>query len=198
MSTRRVRIGTNRRRRLTCPRVAGLGRSPVTARILILTGASSTGKSTVAQELQRLSPTPAIFLEADRFGLPSDARSRSALRTNRTSNGQSLQLAMCTAFYQTLKLWLENDINVIAETIFRDDSQISVCRSTLEGVPYSIVRLVCEDAVQLDRERQRTDRRPGVAQITATTEVIPADLDLELDTSRCTPFDAAAVLLRFL
>ncbi|MGH2585065.1 MAG: phosphotransferase-like protein [Dehalococcoidia bacterium] len=170
----------------------------MTARILILTGASSTGKSSVARELQRLSQEPAIFLESDRFGLPSDARSRSALRTRGALNEQSLQLRMNTAFYQTVRLWFENSVSVIAETIFRDDNQLSICRSSLGEVPYSIARLVCEDAVRLDREHRRTDRRSGTAQITAETEVVPAHLDLELDTSRRTPFEAAVVLLRFL
>jgi chloramphenicol 3-O-phosphotransferase len=87
---------------------------------------------------------------------------------------------------------------VIVETIFRDESQVCICRNTLAAVPYAIVRLVCDREVRAERERQRSDRRPGLSDASALAEFIPNGLDLELDTTRISPTETAARLLTIL
>jgi chloramphenicol 3-O-phosphotransferase len=84
------------------------------------------------------------------------------------------------------------------ETVFRDAEQLAVCHDTLAAVPHVVVRLVCDRAVRLARERQRVDRRPGVSEASAQAEVIPADLAATLDTTAATPDELATVLLALL
>lgn len=101
------------------------------ARILVLTGASSTGKTTVAREIQRLAPLPVVFVPADNFDLPRDARSLAALREATGSEAQALQMAMFRAYYEGLKQWPLNGISAIAETIFRDEAHNCASAGTL-------------------------------------------------------------------
>jgi chloramphenicol 3-O phosphotransferase len=170
----------------------------MTARILVLTGASSTGKTTIARALQRLASTPAILVAADDFDLPRDARSLVAARQAGEGAVAALQTAMFRAFYEGLARWPANGVSAIAETIFLDEEQTRICRDALRRVPHAIVRLVCDGAVRAERERRRRDRRPGRSDETALAEVIPDDLALELDTTTCRPADAAARLLPYL
>jgi chloramphenicol 3-O phosphotransferase len=139
----------------------------VMARILILTGASSTGKTTIARAVQRLVPRPTVVVAADDFDLPADAHARVAMRAAPVAEVAALQRAMFGAFYAGLAPWPAHGIGVIAETIFLDQEQPRICRQALAGLPYAIVRLVCEPAVRADRERQRLDRRPGRSRTTA-------------------------------
>jgi chloramphenicol 3-O phosphotransferase len=170
----------------------------MTARILILTGASSTGKTTIARELQRLAPTPAILVAADDFDLPRDARSLVAVRQAGEGAAAALQAAMFRAFYEGLARWPANGVSVIIETIFLDEEQPRFCQDALREAPHAIVRLVCDRKVRLERERRRRDRQPGRSDETALAEVIPDRLALELDTTACRPADAATKLLPFL
>jgi chloramphenicol 3-O phosphotransferase len=169
----------------------------VAARILVLTGASSTGKTTVARALQRLAPKPVIVMAADDFDLPRDARSLTTLRARDNDEVAALQSAMFKAFYEGLARWPANGISAIAETIFRDEDQLRICRDTLRAVPHAVVRLVCDREVRAARERRRQDRRPGMPDATGLTEVIPDGLDFELDTTSTSPADVAARLLPY-
>ena len=67
-------------------------------RILVLTGASSTGKTTIARELQRLAPAPAVFVSGDDLDLPPDARSVAALRGSESAESVTLQMAFYRGF----------------------------------------------------------------------------------------------------
>jgi chloramphenicol 3-O-phosphotransferase len=166
------------------------------ARILILTGASSTGKTTVARAAQRLTPRPTVVMAADDFDLPADARARATPRTEAES--VALQAAMFRAFYEGLARWPAHGINVIAETIFLDEEQVRICRQSLVEAPFAIVRLVCDRAIRVEWEHRRGDRRPGRSDETAAADVIPDGLALELDTSRESPTAIASRLLPFL
>jgi chloramphenicol 3-O phosphotransferase len=168
------------------------------ARILVLTGASSTGKTTIARALQWLAPKPAVLVAADDYDLPKDARSVVALRQADEDEAAALQAAMFRAFYEGLARWPANGVSAIAETIFLDQDQLCICRDALRGVPHAIVRLICDREVRLERERRRPDRQPGRSEATALTEVIPDGLALEVDTTSCRPADAATKLVAFL
>jgi chloramphenicol 3-O phosphotransferase len=169
----------------------------MTSRILILTGASSTGKTTIARALQRLTPTPTVFVAADDFDLPRDAQSLVVLRQAGEDEAAVLQAAMFRAFYEGLARWPANGVSAIAETIFLDEDQPRICRDALRGVPHVIVRLVCDREVRAERERRRRDRRLGRSDETAQAEVIPDGLALELDTTDCLPADATTKLLPY-
>jgi chloramphenicol 3-O-phosphotransferase len=170
----------------------------MTARVLILTGASSTGKTTIARALQRLTPKPTVVVAADDFDLPRDARSLVAVRQAGEGAVAALQAAMFRAFYEGLARWPANGVSAIAETIFLDEDQPRICQDALRGVPHAIVRLVCDREVRVDRERRRRDRQPGRSEETALAEIIPDRLALELDTTSGRPADAATKLLPFL
>jgi chloramphenicol 3-O phosphotransferase len=170
----------------------------VAARVLILTGASSTGKTTIARELQRLAPTPTVILVGDDFDLPRHARVIAALRAAPPEAASALQAAMTRAFYESVARWSANGIGVIAETIVKDLEHPSIYRAALRDLPYAVVRLTCDRSVRVERERGRRDRACGVSDDTAGREVAPDDLALELDTSALRPADAAERLLAFI
>jgi chloramphenicol 3-O-phosphotransferase len=167
----------------------------MTAAAIVITGASSTGKSTVAVEVQRLADRPIVFLSGDAMDLPQDAACRAYLRSLPKREGQRLQEGIYKAFYTTLQVWVTNGVSVIGEALFKSTSEIQICEAALASVPHFIVRLVCREDVRSAREAARGDRVAGTTVATAAAESIPAEVALELDTSEITAIEAAQAIV---
>ena len=121
-----------------------------TAKILILTGPSSVGKTTVLRALQLMMETPALVLPADDFSIPEEARSKALLRSANRTARLSLHRSAYRAYYRTLVVWQRHGFRVLGETIFKDPDHLQVFSEELANTPYLLVRLTCESGLRAD------------------------------------------------
>jgi chloramphenicol 3-O phosphotransferase len=166
------------------------------ATVIVLTGPSSTGKSSVALEVQRLAARPTVFLSGDAMDMPPDARSRSFLASLPELDQQRWQLAVYAAFYRSLAAWAANGIDIVGEAVFKSEAEVEICAAELQEASYLVVRLTCDERVRIERERRRGDRPLGTTAATAAAEFVPSALDLEIDTTHTPVREAASLIVQ--
>ena len=154
---------------------------------IVLTGASSSGKSTWRKRFSVLAPRPMAFLSGDAMDLPPDVLSKQYLKGIPEADAEVWQESVYRSFYRTLAVWGDAGVGVIGEALFKSERVVDICRQELAGRQFVIVRLVWDEAVRVQRELRRGDRPRG------TTLGIWewAQVDLEIDTAATPPVDAA-------
>jgi chloramphenicol 3-O-phosphotransferase len=160
--------------------------------VILFTGASSTGKTTVARLVQRQSPLPAVLLLGDDVRLARPSAGAEWLRRLSATDLRAFQLDFDQAYYAALAAFPRYGFHVIGEVSLRDKSRRDLCEAFLSSVPHLLVRLFCDSTVRSERERSRRDVAPGLSDETARDEVTDLDFDLVIDTGRLSPDEATA------
>ena len=160
--------------------------------LVLLTGPSSAGKSTVAAALQRLTQLPAVFLPGDALELPEDCVSRQRLRRLAVEDAVAVQLALDRAYVEALARFVANGFHAIGEVIFKDRIRTDIYRAGMADVRSLLVRLTCTDEERRARELARGDRPLGLSDETSAVEIrVPG---LVLDTTEKAPDDIAKAI----
>lgn len=153
--------------------------------IILLNGTSSSGKTTLATELQQMLPSPWVFLSADAVlgGFPFDHPACELDDVWRPLGG---------LFYDTVARFCDAGFDVIAEQVFQDPRQLEDAVERLAGHRVWFVGVRCElDDVER-RENARGDGTPpGTALLQADLVHSGRVYDIEVDTSDVTPGRAA-------
>ncbi len=178
-------------------------------RVVLLTGPSSSGKSTIARHLQDALPEPFLVLGVDTFVsmVPRRLKGPDATegfrwvaetaeeggahtRVVRGEYGDRVIEAMQAALVAMARAGL----NLIVEDVIADRAKLDGYLRALDGVDVTFFRLDAPLEILDERERQRPDRVRGTARGTRM-DVARADAyDLVLDTSAVEPTDAAVQL----
>jgi chloramphenicol 3-O phosphotransferase len=164
--------------------------------ILVLNGASSSGKTSLVRAIQDRLPEPFIDAGLDSFlwMLPKRYLERPlwdgvlGLATEAGPDGQRLVLGMHRAI---LALSLAG-INVVADHVLVDQAWLSDCASLFAPLPAYLIGLRCPLEVLEQREKLRRDRTWGQAKAQHTLVHAHAVYDLEIDTSIASPGECAA------
>lgn len=157
--------------------------------IILLNGTSSSGKTTLAKELQRMLPSPWVVLSADRVlgGFPFD---------HPASKLDGVWRPLGRLFYDTAARFSDAGFDVIAEQVFQDPLQLEDAVARLAGHRLWFVGVRCELDEAERRENARGDGTPpGTARHQA--ELVHGDrvYDIEVDTSAITPGRAAQAVI---
>ena len=190
--------------------------SGLAGRVIVLNGASSAGKSSIARELQRLLPKPYLFAGIDSFTAMLRPEGHMALdwrkRTNENSGGaqaairwvfpdkpgQSVTIEFGEAGHRLVRgmhralaalALAGNDVifeHVLLYPEWRDDLV-----EALDGIEAYLVAIQCHVEVIEERERARGDRIVGQGR--GHYEAVHAGVkyDVEVDASTGTPRAAA-------
>jgi chloramphenicol 3-O phosphotransferase len=173
-------------------------------RVVLLHGTSSSGKTTVARAVQRLSVEAWVRLGIDAFWNAIDERwmehgpraSEGFLWTEDATVvagpvGQRLAAGMRAALAACARAG--NDL--LVDDVFIDPSWLDGWRSELTGIELLLVGIVAPVHVLEDRESARGNRIPGEAR--AQVDVIHdgIEYDLVVDTSRQSPEECARAIL---
>lgn len=177
---------------------AGRVVSSSAARILVLTGPSSVGKTSALNGLRLITRIPAVVLPADLFSLPEDACSRAVFRRADRATRLDVHRAMFRAYYRTLAEWRRNGFHALGETIFKDRHQVEVYIEAMEGSPHILVRLTCSPEERHAREEGRSDRPRGLSDETLAQELAGLPVDHALDTTTLSAREVASALLPLL
>ena len=146
--------------------------------LVVLNGASSAGKTSLARALQARFGTPWIFLEEDAFVQNTldprfEARSLDDPTLERTLRG----------YYRSIRAFRSVGFEVVADLGLYTEPIAGAFVEETEGLPKLVVGLHC-DPDELDRrERLRGDRPIGLGRNQATTIHHRVRYDLEVDTT---------------
>jgi chloramphenicol 3-O phosphotransferase len=158
--------------------------------LIVLSGTSSSGKTSLALALQTLSSRPLLHLEADRFAptLPPD---HPALRDLEFRSRVSIAMHEAIASFGRSGLDIIVDGSLPTESDLRDR-----CLSILRGVSDTkVIAVRCSLEALRQRETSRSDRPQGWAEQQARTIYEGMDFDLSLDTTVTSPDELARTLL---
>ncbi|MEX1252996.1 MAG: AAA family ATPase [Dehalococcoidia bacterium] len=187
--------------------------------VILLNGASSAGKSSVAWHLQRLLPEPHLFAGIDSFtpmlrpdghiGMSWDQR------TNENAGGHEAPLRwvfperdgepvalefgergqrLIRGMHRALAALALAGNDVIFEHVLLYEEWLDDLLDALEGVRVYFVAVRCPIDVIEERERSRSNRVLGQARSHHETAHAGALYDVEVDTSVMTPRAAAEAI----
>jgi len=169
---------------------------PRSGRVILLNGASSAGKSTLARNLQLLLKEAAMIFSMDDYLAMSRGKHETALDAVRESG-----LPFIESFHATIAEAARKGALVIVDHVIGESRRwIQDLLNRLDGIPRILVRVECRQDVLLERERRRTDRTPAPAHAQRQHAGIYRHFphDFSIDTSADTPRKCAMRLISLL
>lgn len=164
----------------------------MTGKIILVSGASSSGKTTLAKALQATLDQPFWHFSIDHF------RDSGVLPMKRVDNGDfawsEMRPAFFEGFHRCLPALAEGGNNLIAEHIVETRAWLSRLLHLLEPIDVFFVGVRCPLAVLERRERARGDRRLGEARRDYESGDAFCVYDIEIDSTRDCAENVDAVL----
>ena len=145
---------------------------------IFLNGASSSGKSTIAREIQRTLKVPYLHISADVFinQLPETYR----------TNDEYLIVALpqlMTGFYASSVSIIRAGNNAIIDTALLEPSWVLPCVRMFTGINVIFVGVLCSLDVLEARGKERGDRQIGIARYQHNRVHTHNTYDIQVDTS---------------
>jgi chloramphenicol 3-O phosphotransferase len=173
-------------------------------RVVLLHGASSSGKTTLIRAIQRLADDPWIHLGIDTFWNAVDERwmesGSKAADGFKWTEGVGMVpgpagLRLAAGMRAAVAAIARADNGVLVDDVFIEPAWLDDWRRVLAGLEWLLVGVFAPLDVLEERERARGNRIAGEAR--AQFDVIHRDIayDVAIDTSRLSPEEAAAVVL---
>lgn len=169
---------------------------PRSGRVILLNGASSAGKSTLARNLQLLLKEAAMIFSMDDYLAMSRGKHETALDAVRESG-----LPFIESFHAAIAEAARKGALVIVDHVIGESRRwIQDLLNRLDGIPRILVRVECRQDVLLERERRRTDWTPAPAHAQRQHAGIHRHFphDFSIDTSADTPRKCAMRLISLL
>ena len=157
--------------------------------IIFLNGTSSSGKSTIARELQKSLSEAYMIVSLDAFlhQLPdaylSDRKYLSQALPNLLGGFDASNAAIARA-----------GNNVIVDHVLQEPSWVVPCAKAFEGLDVVFVGVRCSLNVLEDREKIRGDRQVGTARYQYDRVHFYNTYDIEVDTSKMSVNECVSVI----
>jgi chloramphenicol 3-O phosphotransferase len=172
----------------------------VTAQVIVLNGASSSGKSGITRCLQAILPDPWLALGVDTLiqAMPASART-SAAGIDITPGGVvtvgAQFRALEAAWTEGVAAMTRAGARVIVDEVFLGGAASQRrWQEALGELPVLWVGVRCDTAVAAGREIARGDRVPGQAASQAEVVHLGVVYDLQVDTTRAEAMECAHVI----
>ena len=162
--------------------------------IILLNGTSSSGKSSIAEELLRMLDPPHFHMSVDAInGMRAKEKSRELDEAELTA-----VLARTRAgFHRAVAGMAEAGNDVIADHVLSEPWRLLDCLTVMAGYRVVFVGVRCSLAELERRERDRGDRSPGAALAQDPLVHAHGRYDIECDTTAASPYDCAARISDF-
>jgi chloramphenicol 3-O phosphotransferase len=151
-------------------------------KIILLNGASSAGKSTLARSLQQQLPEPFMHWSFDHL------RESNALPMARIRNGEldwaRMRPAVFDGFHRSLSAFAKAGNNLIVDHIIEHEQWMTDLVQLLAPFDVFFVGVHCPLPELERRERHRGDRRPGEARSDFQNVHGFAEYDLAIDATQ--------------
>ena len=167
-------------------------------KIIFLNGASSSGKTVIAEALQDKLSEPYLTLSVDGFmdlflqGYISGAKG-AELTPEDVQTLTALIPKIVSSFHQCIAVFADNGIHVIVDHVLQDPDWLKACVEALQGFPVLFVGVRCPLEVLEKREQER-EREPGTARKQFDIVHAHGVYDLEVDTSLQSPEEIAELI----
>lgn len=167
----------------------------IPGQIIFLNGASSSGKSSIAEQLLQVLDAPYFHLSVDAFNAM-----RAKERTRQLSSPELHQMLRRTraGFHRAVAGMARAGNNLVVDYVLSEPWRLKDCLTVLAGLDVVLVGVHCSAAELARRERARGDRELG--QAAARLERVHAHglYDLECDTTSASPVACALRIREFL
>jgi chloramphenicol 3-O phosphotransferase len=161
-------------------------------KIILLNGASSAGKSTLARSLQQQMPDPFLHWSFDHL------RASNALPMARIRNGEldwtRMRAAVFNGFHRCLPAFATAGNNLIVDHIIEHEQWLSDLIQLLTPFDVFLVGVHCSLPELERRERQRSDRRLSEARKDFDTVHHFMAYDLDIDATQPTEDNVARLI----
>jgi chloramphenicol 3-O phosphotransferase len=177
------------------------------SRVVLLNGASSVGKGSVAKALQRIAARPTLHVQMDAFlemmppgafgapeGYTFKTRHEAGKPVTAIAGGPILALAM-TSLRASVAAMADAGADLVVDEVMWDPADLADYRRRLAGHDLRVVGLFAPLEVLERREKARGDRALGLARWQYDKVHAGVAYDLELDTSVASP-EALAGLIK--
>lgn len=158
----------------------------IPGRVVILNGASSSGKTTIAHAVRDRRGPGCTAVSIDQF-YPSIHPER--------DNNWSLFHSLTEVLFASAAAFARQGFDVVVDTVFERPQCIESALNALKNLHVSFVGLTCPTETLEDRESARKDRPLGLARNQSTRIHNDCVYDLTLDTSELTVEECAARIL---
>ena len=161
-------------------------------KIILINGASSAGKSTLARHLQETLPASFWHFSFDHL------RDSDALPMSRIGRGEldwsAMRPAVFDGFHQCLPVLARVGNNLIVDHIIETEAWLSDLLNLLSDCDVFTVGVHCPLPELERRERERGNRRPGEAKADFRIVHSFVEYDLEVDSTQPAEANAAEVI----
>lgn len=171
--------------------MAGSRETARPGQVILLNGASSAGKTSIAIELQDVLDRPWFHLPVDAFNSMRARRQTAAL------GEQALAAVLArtrAGFHRAVAGMARAGNDVIADLVLSEEWRLRDCLAVLDGLDVIFVGVRCSAAELARREQARGDRSPGLAVAQQAQVHQPGDYDLECDTTATSARDCALAI----
>ena len=163
--------------------------------VLVLNGASSAGKSSLAKALQRALREPHLHVALDAFRAMEPADYWRGIDTTVT---QRWIAGLCRAMHSTVAAFAESGQHVIFDTALDKTSVADAFNADLGHLGIRLIGVHCELDELERRETARGDRPSGLARRQLATIHAGRAYDFSVDTTRTSASDCAAAIANWL
>ena len=162
-------------------------------KIIFLNGVSSSGKTTLAKELQERLIEPYYGLSIDTFAAMLPYK----FGPHNIREGYPIFLKAVSMMPYTIKAFSDMGLNTIADHVITHDDCLQECVETLYEHPVLFVHVTCPLEELLRREKERGDRHPQ-AEATLPRLLPQNTYDITVDTHNNTKQECAANIIKML
>tara|TARA_R100000027_G_scaffold23393_1_gene16952 strand:+ start:11779 stop:12378 length:600 start_codon:yes stop_codon:yes gene_type:complete len=163
--------------------------SKVSMIAIVLNGTSSSGKSSIARSIQKLSAQPVLHASLDTF---TDMFDWTSISEEEKCACHSVGVSN---FHKSLPVLASSKYSLVIDHVFERMDWFRDCFAALTGIQTLFVGVHCPLHVLEARERKRGDRRIGLAKIQFDRVHEKKVYDLELDTSLMSSDRCAGTIL---
>ena len=172
------------------PRSALLG----VGTILVLNGASSSGKTSLGKALQAILPQQYLHIQLDAF---RSMEPRGYFHRDQAAAAPLRVAALCRAMHATVAEFAAHGQNVIIDHVLSADAWHYLFEDFCEQKLF-LIGVHCSVEELLRREHARGDREPGLAQSQVELIHENREYDFSVDTSSLNSSDCANNVARWL
>ena len=162
-----------------------------TGQVLFLNGTSSSGKSSIAEQLL-------LVLDRPFFHMPVDAVNAMRARQRTLELGPAEQTAVLArtraGFHRAVAGMAQAGNDVVADYVLSEQWRLLDCLTVLAGLDVVFIGVRCSPRELARREQERGDRHPGQAAAQLRQVHSYGSYDIECDTTTASPRDCALAI----